>query len=373
MLSAADVDRLATQDLRNIVHVDVPLGGDDRYHLAGQVLRRWIDTGVMVADPEPSFTIYRMSCAAADGTDRQVVGVLGALEVVDEGSGGVLPYARTTLRARTDRLDLMKQTMANTSPVWGLSLARGVTDLLRAPGTAVAEVTRDAVTHRVERVTDADRLAAISARVAGADVILVDGHDRYSAARKYRDCMRIRTQAHDGAAEYTLAFTCEVGQNQFSINAVHRLYRGTRLPDLVARLEVFFDTEPVSTPDAALLGAMVARGRLVLLDAQGRGTWLIPKPGAFDEVPALDGSWLEHVMAGCATTIVSYQHGLGGIRRALADGAADAAILTRPTGISEIQRAAQTGMLMPPKSMLFTPTLLTGLVIRDLVTTGDPV
>jgi uncharacterized protein (DUF1015 family) len=53
-----------------------------------------------------------------------LVGVLGGLEVVDEGAGKVLPHERTTPKASTDRLDLTRATDANLSPVWGLSLAR---------------------------------------------------------------------------------------------------------------------------------------------------------------------------------------------------------------------------------------------------------
>ena len=56
-----------------------------------------------------------------------------ALEVVDEGAGGVLPHERVTPKASTDRLDLTRATRANLSPVWGLSLATGLTELLAAP------------------------------------------------------------------------------------------------------------------------------------------------------------------------------------------------------------------------------------------------
>ena len=54
-------------------------------------------------------------------------------QVVDEGAGGVLPHERTTPKAKTDRLDLTRATGANLSPVWGLSLTHGLTELLVAP------------------------------------------------------------------------------------------------------------------------------------------------------------------------------------------------------------------------------------------------
>lgn len=367
VLSAADVDRLAARDLYNIVHVDAPLGGEHRYVVAGQILRRWIRRGVMVADTQPSFTICRIVFADGSGKDRQIVGAFGALEVADREAGDVMPHEHTTPRACRDRFDLLRQTQANTSPVSGLSLARGLTDLLRAPAEPVAHVRVGAVTHRLERITDPDRLAAISALVSSDGVLIADGHHRYDVARRYRDCARQRTPFRDAAAARTLAFLSELGQDQFSVEPIHRLYRGACMRDLLLRLSEFFDMKPAGTPDAELPGAMVARGRLALLDVKGCVTWLIPKQGVFDQVRASDGAWVEHVMARCATATVSYQHGLREVRQALADGAADAAILIRPPSLAEIQRTAREGTLLPPWSTSFTPKLLSGLVIRSLV------
>ncbi len=145
----------------NITRVDVPRGGADRYASGRDLLADWRADGVLVADDRPSFTIYRMRFTDATGTARDIAGVLGGLEVVDEGAGGVLPHERTTPKASTDRLDLTRATRANLSPVWGLSLATGLTELLAEPGEPLGAVTDDGVEHLVERVTDPDRIAAI--------------------------------------------------------------------------------------------------------------------------------------------------------------------------------------------------------------------
>ena len=119
----------------------------------------------------------------ATGVERHLVGVLGALEVVDEGAGGVLPHERTTPKASTDRLDLTRATRANLSPVWGLSLATGLTEVLSERAEPVGELTVDGVVHTVERVTDPVRLDAIAECVSANDVLIADGHHRYGVAR----------------------------------------------------------------------------------------------------------------------------------------------------------------------------------------------
>ena len=156
MLSAERPRRARTRrSEHNITHVDVPRESDgaDRYERAAvDRCDEWIDDGVLVADPTPTFTIYRMRFTDATGAERDIVGVLGGLEVVDEGAGGVLPHERVTPKASTDRLDLTRATRANLSPVWGLSLATGLTELLAAPADPIASVTVDGVEHIVERV-----------------------------------------------------------------------------------------------------------------------------------------------------------------------------------------------------------------------------
>jgi uncharacterized protein (DUF1015 family) len=364
VISDAEIDVLAARDERNIVHVDVPRG-PDRYERAARLLRMWIATGVLVADDEPTFTLYRMRFADASGRPHNLVGAMGALEVVDEGAGGVLPHERTTPKASTDRLDLTRATEANLSPVWGLSLASGLTDLLLEPAEPVGSVTVDGVEHSVERVTDAERIAAIAKTVATDDVLVADGHHRYGVARIYRDEVRAATGRRDGPAETTLAFVGELVAEQLSIDAIHRLYTGVAFPDLRAALARSFDFAAADPPSPATLAEMEERGRLVLIGPDGTAEWLIPRPGAFEGVRALDGVWLEHALDGVPAEI-TYQHGVDEAVAAVRSGVATAAVLIRPVSIVEIERTARERLLMPPKSTFFRPKLRTGLVVRDL-------
>ncbi len=107
-------------------------------------------------------------------------------------------------------------------------------------------------------------------------------------------------------------------------------------------------------------------GALCLVNADGTGTWLTPKPAAFEGVRALDGAMLEHALRDVDVD-VTYQHGVQHVVDLVASGEVVAGVLIRPTSIDEIRRTAHEGLLMPPKSTFFTPKLRTGLVLRPLV------
>ncbi len=349
----------------NIVLVDYPVeaDGDARYERAAGTLASWRESGVLVEDPAPTFSIYRMTFTDEAGRTRTTIGVVGALEVVDEGAPGVLPHERTTPKAKTDRLDLTRATRANLSPVWGLSLTAGLTEALREPAERVAECTdEDGVHHVLERVSDPARVDTIRRLVSSSPVLIADGHHRYAISRTYRD--ESRAAGGPGDAELTMTYVGELVQDQLSVAAIHRLYDVS--PDaLEATLwahYVFSDAGPVGPHT---ITEMDTRGTLCLVAPDGTGRFMEPIESSFSGVRALDSSRLEHALSALPHT-VTYQHGVNEVLRKLVNGTHGAAILIRPVSLEEIRRTADTGELMPPKSTFFTPKLRTGMLMRAL-------
>ena len=369
VLSDADRLALATQHANNIVLIDMPVSATgNAYEHAATVLKQWMSDGVMVRDEAPSFTLYRMRFTDSTGKPRNVVGVIGALEVVDEGAGGVLPHERTTPKAKTDRLELTRATDANLSPVWGLSLAAGLSTLLTEPAELLGELTDDlGVVHSVERVTDDARIAAISAAIAAHPVVIADGHHRYAISRTYRDETRERTNSTTTGAELTLTYINELIDEQLSVAAIHRLYEGITYKQLAAALSPFFTINDADPVGETTLSQMNERGSLCLVAKTGRTHWLTPIAEKFAGVRNLDSAYLEHALSSVQHE-VRYQHGVSEVKHELQTSDATAAILIRPVSVAEIQRTANEGLLMPPKSTFFTPKLRTGFVLREMKT-----
>ena len=359
-------DDLAAGHRHNIVHVDYPVerDGDERYAKCAETLRAWVRDGVVERDSSASFSLYRMRFTDESGAHRETVGVIGALEVVDEGAGGVLPHERTIPKAKTDRLDLTRATSCNLSPVWGLSLTPGLSGLLAEPAEMVAHVVDpDGVEHTLERVTDPARLEAISRAVSSHPVLIADGHHRYAISRTYRDEQRAAGSAGD--AELTMTYVAELVSEQLSIAAIHRLVTGHEAAEVLSRIGGYYDTRDAGKVTPATLRKMDETGALCLVDRDGNGTYLLPRETEFEGIRNLDSARLEHAL-GDLISSVTYQHGVNDVLARLSAGEASCAILIRPVSLEEIRRTADTGELMPPKSTFFTPKLLTGLVWRPL-------
>ena len=370
VLSDYDRQQLAAQSAHNIVHIDLPVADppSDAYANASHLLQSWIKDGVLQRDDEPSLTLYRTSFTDETGKSRNIVGVIGSLEVVDEGAGGVLPHEQTTPKAKTDRLDLTRATDANLSPVWGLSTKIGLSALLSEPGEPVGSVVdAEGVIHSVERVVDKNRIEAICAAVSSSPVVIADGHHRYAISRTFRDEVRARTQSKDTGAELTLTYINELVEEQLSVAAIHRFYNGASADDLRRALTQFYTFEAATSVDDKTLQEMNKRGSLVFIDDRISVSWMTPKVGVFDSIRELDSARLEYALAGVDHT-VGYQHGATEVQELVASGRATAAILIRPVSVDEIKRTANEGLLMPPKSTFFTPKLRTGLVMRELKT-----
>ncbi len=358
---------LAGRDPHNAVRIDLPVDeeGRDRYEVARSLLAGWRAAGVLVTDDRPAFTIYRMAYVDDAGVAQHTTGVIGALELSPPGTD-ILPHEHTTPKAKSDRLDMLRSCRANTSAIWGLSLAKGLTDLLPvdAPPTAVVD-DGEGVVHTVWVVDDPELCAAIADAVAAQPVVIADGHHRYETSLAYR---REREQADGAAGEAgsTLAYVVELVEDELTVRAIHRLIDG--LPgdtDLVAALDPWFEALGPPPSDVALTTAMHDAGALCAVTPLG-DVLLRPRPDALADARDLDSARLDVALAALPEHTLRFQHGVDNVHAAVAGGDAQFGVLLRPATVAQIEDTAHGGERMPPKTTFFHPKPKTGLVFRDL-------
>jgi uncharacterized protein (DUF1015 family) len=371
VIDDAERAALAASHAHNAVHIDLPVevDGVDRYSAARDLLARWVDDGVLVRDPEPRFYGYRMSFTDTAGRSRRSTGVLGALTLAAPGEGPILPHEHTTPKAKSDRLDLLRATATNLSPIWGLSPAQGLTAAIGdPPAEAPTWTDDDGVTHTLWVIDAPDRQQAISNAVDSRPVVVADGHHRYETSLQYRDERRAASPDGDaGDAEAAMVLVVELVADELTVLPIHRMLDGLA-PDLElgSALGSWFDVGDEVTASDTLLDEMVDGGFLVLVEP-GRLRAMRPRPGVFDHLVDLDTVRLDAALADVGTHEVSYQHGIDNVMRAVDDGRARAGVLVRPATIAQIAATADGGERMPPKTTFFHPKPKTGLVFRSTI------
>ena len=307
-----------------------------------------------------------------EGRSRQIVGVLGALEVSAPGEGDVLPHEETQHKIRDDRLNLLRACRADLSPVWGLSMAEGLSELAMPSGPPVARCTdEEGVHHRLWRLTQPGVIEAVATTVASAPVVIADGHHRYETALAYRDEQRAAAGGERGDEELLLALVCELADGQASVRPIHRLVSG--LPegfDLVGALEASFEPVTAGRPLETLPEQMEAEGALGLLLPGDRAMLLRPRgahatgDGDGDgEVPS-DAALLDRALATLPPHTLGFDHSLESVADQVGAGLAQAGLLLRPVAVSQISRTARAGLKMPTKTTFFHPKPRTGMVFR---------
>jgi uncharacterized protein (DUF1015 family) len=359
---------MGTADPHQIVHLDLPMpdGDKDRYEAACALLAQWRDEGVLAVD-EPAFYVYRMVFAAEDGSERETIGVIGALELSRPGEGGILPHEHTTKKAKSDRLAMLQSCRANLSAVWGLSLADGLTELCRRDDDPVGDwVDPDGVRHQFWVVDDPTTITAMAASVSTAPVVIADGHHRYETSLAYRDERRAEDGKDGGPADLVMTYVVELIDEQLAVRPIHRLLTG--LPDdtdLVAALEPSFTVGPVEALTDDIGTHQVEAGALALVTQDGVRL-LQPRPEAMVDVRNLDSSRLDRALESLPAHDLTFQHGVDNVAAAVESGQAQAGVLLRPATVAQIVDVAHGGERMPPKTTFFYPKLRTGLVMRLL-------
>ncbi|HUF32631.1 MAG TPA: DUF1015 domain-containing protein [Acidimicrobiales bacterium] len=360
---------LAARHDRNVVRIDMPVDGDDPYAEAAATLARWQADGTLVTDDAPSFYAYRMTYVDEQDNPRDTTGILGGLGLEPPGEGDVLPHEHTTPKAKSDRLDLLRSTHHNLSPIWGLSLATGLSALVDISEPPLAEVTDElGVVHALWRVTDEAVIASISGVVASAPVVIADGHHRFETSLAYRNEVRAANGDQAGPWDLTLALVVELTEDELAVRPIHRLLDD--LPgdvDLSLALAPFFDIVPAPEADLTLTDAMAELGALALVREGGHAWLLRPRPEAFpDDMPDLDSSRLDVARATLGDHRVTYQHGTDNVLRKVAAGEAAAGVLLRPATVAQIEAMAHRRERMPPKTTYFHPKIRTGMLFRSL-------
>ena len=316
---------LAASDPHNMVHLVLP----ESYDAAADALAAWQADGTLVRDDVETFSLYRMTFSGDDDTKVVTTGVIGALAL---DPGGVLPHERTLAKAKSDRLELLRATRANLEPIWGISLAEGLTELCAPDGPPHARaLDDDGALHELFVVAGRDRVAALRRAVEGDALVLADGHHRYETSRTYA-----AEHPADADAASVMMLVVELSDD-LCVRAIHRLLHGVGDVDLREVLDPSFEVRDVgpNAPGGVAeleramrvdggLGLVDERGLALLAPRTGLAALMADGPAALRDVDAARfDAGIRPVLSGATLT---YRNDGQSVAATVRDGGADAAV-----------------------------------------------
>jgi uncharacterized protein (DUF1015 family) len=329
-------------------------------------VREWIRERVLVRDERDAFYLHEHEFELAG---RRLIrrGIFGALRLYPKRDAVVLPHEQTFSGPKADRLELLRATRANTSPIFGMFADESgvMRSLGEAQYSSAGEAAVGTERHRLARIDDPAVVARVSAALRDRRVYIADGHHRYETALNY---LAERGDVGASASErYALTYLCALDDPGLRILATHRVLRARGDTRLVAgalegAIARAFDVAEI---DRGALGD-IQPGIVVAGDGRFRSLTLRPAT----DVSRLPAAWRTLPVAIAEELLVkpvleaggetAYEHDL---ERAVAAGTA---ILLRAVAPETLRRIADAGELMPQKTTYFYPKVPAGLVVRTL-------
>jgi uncharacterized protein (DUF1015 family) len=392
VIPPADRDRYAAASEYSAVHLVLP----DSPSRAGRLLYEWRQEGIVVQDEQPAVWWHVQDYVGPDGAEGSRSGFLSAVRLSDYSEGRVRPHEQTHATARAGRLEVMRATATNLSPVFGLyddpSSAPREALLAHVSGEPAMQVRdADGTTHSFWPVTDADAIAAVQEAMSDREIVIADGHHRYETALAYRDERRVRDGSPEGDQPYDfmLMHLVNFEGEGLEIYPTHRVVMGRR--EVTGEVLHAFDVREVDAPPAQVEHALrlvpaetvafaVWRGAgrpALLCTLRDRAAVGMAMMGTPAPLRSIDAAVLEAVVlapllglldpAQFATTdSIQYVRELGAATALVDQGEASAAFLLRPPTVDRVRAVAASGAVMPQKSTYFFPKLFCGFLFNPL-------
>jgi uncharacterized protein (DUF1015 family) len=381
----------------NAVAIDLPKPFDpadpdsepsgDPYAGVAARIEAWHSEGALVQDEEPSIWALTQDYVAPDGKGYSRNGILARVRVEDYESGTVRPHERTHPGPLLDRLELTRATGYNLSPIFSLSTADAWPLVAPAlPDEPWGEARdEDGTVNRLWKVDDPAVHQAVTECLAGAQLLIADGHHRYETARTFRDEV-----GGEGLHHYTLMSLTGLDDPGLTVFPTHRVLSGfADDPERQQRLgnslrELFEVTEvgrekidPNDEEGVGVFGLYDAfhkrAFRLRLKDVGEIDRRLEGKSEAYRR---LDSAILETLvlkgLAGMSDHDIDERRGLEYAKSvdaalAMVDGGDyDVAFVQRPVPVEQVKDIANTDTVMPPKSTFFFPKVMTGFAFNPV-------
>jgi len=349
------------------------------YDKAVENLKKWMDRGWLVKDPEEYYYVYAQTMG-----ERTQYGIVLCANVDDYMSGSIKKHELTRKDKEDDRMIHVRIQNANVEPVFFAYKDNDEINAIVAKyvaGTPEYDfVAEDGFGHHFWVIDDNADIKRLTAIFAGIDAFYVaDGHHRTAAAARVGEEKKSQNPHHTGDEEYNYFMAVAFPESHLKIMDYNRVVKdlnGMAPGEFLNRLKNDFEIEDrgteIFTPQHLHNFSMYLEGHWYSLTA---------KPGTYndsDPIGVLDVTVCSNLIFDRLLDIKDLRtskridfvggiRGLGELKKRVDSGEMKAAFALYPVSMGQLIDIADTGNIMPPKTTWFEPKLRSGLAIHKLV------
>ena len=365
---------------------------ENRYEIAKQRIRQWMNEGILKKDKEPAIFVYRQEFELLGKTYTRT-GFIAALRLHPYMENKVLPHEITHKGPKIDRLNMLRATQKNLETGFLLypDPEKITVNLFAGIAKTVPLIdVKDSLNVRnlVWKLTDREKIKLVQEAVIDKQFVIADGHHRYETAIAYRDERRRQEGwTEDSAFNFRMSYMVPVQDEGLIVLPTHRLLKKIELTDdTLQKFKKFFTVSKLDSKAEALrsfLESQKTKHAFCVYDRKlSYGLLLKNEKAAFqfmntawsDEYRSLDVTILRDVIFKAIMKTgelkidkeILYVRWLENAFEKVREGEAKLAFLVNPTTPEMVLKIAQNHERMPEKSTDFYPKMVSGFTMMDL-------
>jgi uncharacterized protein (DUF1015 family) len=377
---------------QNSIHLSIPCG-ECPSEKASIILRQWKDNGCLQRDPDAAIYLYYQYFRLPGDPSRYCrKGFICKIRLYDWEQNVILRHENTMPGSVDEQVELLAATRLNASPTHGLysdetfELEKFMDADMQCPICETEDY--QGIRNVMGVIRDPKTIKRFVDIMKDKQVILADGHHRYTGSLAYMKQQMSANQNHTGNESYNyhLMWLTNTEADDLKILPTHRLLKELECFDtnsIMKRFEKYFTVKPVPNPDImpeVIAGKSWTFGLIfpekayqitLKPDVHATMKWNFP-----DDIKKLDLTVLHYFIIQeilglkgkdqSASTCIEYERSFASCLTKVLQREVQLALITNEISISEVKTVCSSGHTLPQKSTYFWPKAICGFVFSSI-------
>lgn len=384
IISNEQKEELKSKNEFNAINLELP----NSYEEAKKTLNKWIKNKILTFDETPSIYIYEISYKVNNETYR-LKGIIGGLKLPEKDENYVITHKNINNAHKIDRMELIDKTNCEFNPICVLynDNENQIKHMLHtvAKSNYLAKSKQNNLIHKIWKISDPDTITAFEELFNDKTYYIADGHNRFKAACSYREKLKENENISENhPANFIMTFFVDQNNEALTILPIHRIISNIDMfdsDDMLERSSQYFDIIKCKTLKSTrntMFGLRRENKNAFGIYADGCYCVLVLKDNDImkeisnqsDAYNKLDTTVLHKLFFEKVLNIgpeqIIYNQSANQACQCVDNGDACFAVFLSATRINEVIDISQNKENMPPKSTLFFPKPVSGLIFYSL-------